>query len=91
MPIRREDSVATANRLARAALPSVAEVTMGDQRKSRAFDPTYVPTKTMQQLAAEHPQLKGVQMLAERERLLTEQRAAFGGWDRPAATNEASR
>jgi hypothetical protein len=44
---------------------------MATDKKSRAFDPTYKPTKTYQDLAKEHPDNPGIKMMADRERKLS--------------------
>ena len=43
---------------------------MSNSKPSRAFDPTYKPTKTFKDLAAEFPKDPGIKMLADREQVL---------------------
>ena len=50
---------------------------MNETPRSRAFDPTYEPTKTWADLAKEFPDHPGIRMLAERDAaLIAEGRAA---------------
>jgi len=48
-----------------------------DEKPSRAFDPTYKPTKSFQDLAREYPDNPGIKMMADRERYHSERIAAF--------------
>ena len=43
---------------------------MTTETRSRAYDPTYQPTKNWQQLAQENPNSPGLKMLADREKSL---------------------